>query len=138
MKLPRPKRPKTVIPTASVADIAFLLILFFMVCSVIRTEKGIRIELPEAKTTQRIRKRKWVASVWIDRKGRITVDDALVKLSQIPIIFKSKLLENPSLIVLINADKNAKYKYVNDVNDKLREANAYRVVFAAKFKRTGG
>ena len=132
LKIKRKRETKAMIPTASMADIAFLLLIFFMVTTVFKRDRGLRIELPTATTTERLVKQRGLASIWINRAGRITVDDNFVKPNQITPIFKRKLAEEPGLIVIIKSDKNARYGVVESVMDALKEAQAYRVVFATK------
>ncbi len=132
LKIKRKRETKAMIPTASMADIAFLLLIFFMVTTVFKKDRGLRIELPTATTTERLVKQRGLTSIWINRAGRITVDDNFVKPKQIVPIFRRKLSEEPGLIVIIKSDKNARYGVVEDVMDALKEAQAYRVVFATK------
>jgi len=135
MKIRQKKEMKVVIPTASTSDIAFLLIIFFMLTTVFRKELGLKVTLPQAKRTERILKSRDVANIYIDKDGKISVDDKLVSPQQVALLFKMKLAENPSLMAQIKADKNAKYGVVNDVLDALREAHAFRVVFATEYEK---
>ncbi len=134
MKIKRKKEHEAYIPTASMSDIAFLLILFFMVTTVFRVEKGIPITLPKAKATERIRLRRNTTNVWVDREGRIVIDDKLVSLSLLGVKIQEKLTENPDLIVILRADHYAKYKTVNQVIEKLREVGALKLTFATEYE----
>ncbi len=132
LKIKRKRQMKAMIPTASMADIAFLLLIFFMVTTVFKKDRGLRIELPTAATTERLVKQRGLSAVWVNRYGKITVDDNFVRPKQIVPIMRRKLSEEPGLIVLIKADKNAKYGVIEDIMDALKEAQAYRVVFVTK------
>ncbi len=132
LKIKRKRQMKAMIPTASMADIAFLLLIFFMVTTVFKKDKGLRIELPTASTTERLVKQRGLTAVWVNKYGKITVDDNFVRPKQIVPIMRRKLNEEPGLIVLIKADKNAKYGVLEDIMDALKEAQAYRVVFVTK------
>jgi biopolymer transport protein ExbD len=123
---------KAVIPTASMSDIAFLLIIFFMTVTVFRKAKGLPVQLPYAKTTERILKQRDLAYIWISKDGKVSVDDNIVSPKRVALIFRTKVSENPSLITSIKADKNVPYKYVHEVMEALREANALRVLFSAR------
>lgn len=52
-KIKKAARPETLIPTASMSDIAFLLLLFFMVSTVFVREKGLKVRLPKAEMIQK-------------------------------------------------------------------------------------
>jgi biopolymer transport protein ExbD len=73
MKRPRKRRrrAKIVIPVASFADIAFQLIIFFMICSNFAQEAGIPVKPPTAPNLDRVRESNTVVSV--DAQGQIYV-----------------------------------------------------------------
>ena len=129
---PRKRMVRAYIPTASMSDIAFLLIIFFMTVTVFRKAKGLPVELPSAKTTERILKQRDLAYIWISKDGKVSVDDNLVSSKRISPIFRTKISENPSLITSIKADKGVPYRYVYDVMEALREANALRIIFSTR------
>ncbi len=135
MRIKGKKEQKTQIPTASMSDIAFLLIIFFMLTTVFRKETGLKVILPKAKSTERVLKSRDVANIYIDKDGRISVDDKLVAPEQVKLAFKMKLAENPAVLAQLKADKRVKYGVVNDVLDALRDAQAFRVIFATEYKR---
>jgi len=132
MKLQRKRQYKASIPTASMSDIAFLLIIFFMVVTVFRKARGLPVQLPTARTTERILKQRDLSYIWISKDGRISVDDNLVSPKKVSMIFRAKIQENPALVVSIKADKSTEYKHVYSVMEALREANALRIVFATR------
>ena len=135
MRVKLKREMRVVIPTASMSDIAFLLIIFFMLTTVFRKEIGLKVILPQAKKTERILKSRNVSNIYIDKDNRISVEDHLVDPQRIVLIYKSKILENPALITQLKVDKRAKYGKVNDVLEALREARALWIVFATEFKR---
>lgn len=135
MKAKFRKEMKVVIPTASMSDIAFLLIIFFMLTTVFRKEVGLKVILPKAKKTERLLKSKNVSNIYIDKQNRVSVEDHLVDPQRITLIFKTKIIENPALIAQLKVDKRARYGPVNDVLEALREARAFWVVFATEYKR---
>lgn len=123
------------IPTASTADVAFLLLIFFMVATVFRVEKGLLLTIPKAKATERILKRRNVAHIWLDRYHRISIDDNILTLSKARMVMESKVRENPDLITILRADQNVDYGTVNDLIETLKEANALKVTFATEFEK---
>uniref|UniRef100_A0A7V3ZSU9 Biopolymer transporter ExbD n=1 Tax=candidate division WOR-3 bacterium TaxID=2052148 RepID=A0A7V3ZSU9_UNCW3 len=137
MKIKRIGKPKVIIPTASMADIAFLLIIFFMLTTVFRKERGQKIILPSAKSTERILKRKHLSYIWLTKDGKIFVMDQRVSQKRISYDFRLRVLEDPNLIVMLMFDKNVKYLYVDSILEALREARALRVTFSTEFKGGG-
>ena len=66
---PRRRRRKIVIPVASMGDIAFLLIIFFMICSNFAKEAGIPVHPPKSPDIDRVKESSTV--VTIDAEGKI-------------------------------------------------------------------
>ena len=118
------------VPTSSMADIAFLLLIFFMVTTIFKMEDGLPISLPRVETAQK-QKREKIMHIWIDAGGNIAINDKLVRVIQIEDILVTMLSERPDLIIAFNADDRAPYGVVSDVMDQLKEANAIRVSFTS-------
>lgn len=131
MKLKRKAGAGAKVPTSSMADIAFLLIVFFMVTTIFKLEQGLAITLPRSEAGEKIPREK-VAHVWIDRSGTISIDDLIVGVQDIEPMILAKLRENPGLIVSFNTDEDASYQIVNLAMERLKLANALRVSFTTQ------
>ncbi len=118
----------TFIPTSSMGDIAFLLLIFFMVTTIFREETGLPVELPRAEAGEEVN-REMVSNIYINRVGQISIDDRLVQIKHITDIIGIKLSENPQLIVAFKTDTYTDYGIVSDVMEELKEVNAVRVFF---------
>lgn len=116
------------IPTSSMADIAFLLIVFFMVTTIFKLEQGLAITLPRSTAGDKIPREK-VAHIWIDRTGVISIDDLVISVPDIEPMILAKIRENNGLIVSFNTDEKAPYRMVNEAMERLKLANALRVSF---------
>lgn len=126
------------IPTASTGDIAFLLIIFFLVGTTFRAAQGLKVVLPDAMSTERIIKKRNVQNLWIDRTGRVSVNDNLVTIPSVTPILSEKIIENPDLVVVLQADKDVPYGYVTDVLEALKAARALKVTFATNYEMGRG
>ena len=132
------KNADTDIPTASQGDIAFLLIIFFMVGTTFRGSQGLRVVLPNAETTERILKKKNTENLWIDKTGRVSISDNLVTIPSVTPTMSEMVAENPDLVVVLQADKDVPYGYVTDVLEALKAARALKVTFATNYRMGGG
>ncbi len=130
MRFERNQKVRNAVPTSSMADIAFLLLIFFMVTTIFKMEDGLPISLPRVETAQK-QKREKIMHIWIDAGGNIAINDKLVRVIQIGDILVNMLSERPDLIIAFNADDRAPYGVVSDVMDQLKEANAIRVSFTS-------
>lgn len=130
MKFKKESKVENNVPTSSMADIAFLLLIFFMVTTIFKMEDGLTITLPRAETAAK-QKREMIMRVWIDAAGNISIQDKLVAVDQVFDIVTNALAENPLLIIAFNADHRTPYGSVSDVMEELKEANAVRVSFTS-------
>ena len=130
MKFNRKATVASVIPTASMADISFLLLVFFMVSTVFVRFRGIPVELPDAKSVEKLEMRRHVTSVWVSKTGSVNIDDQTVLLEQVGQLIYSKLRMNPRLIISIKGDGEAEFGVISDVLQELRKVEALRVNFA--------
>jgi len=119
------------IPTSSMADIAFLLIVFFLVSTIFSSEMGLQIILPERGEEVKVRKSN-LARVYVNEIGDVKIDGEPVKLDMIAIQVKAMLAENDSLIFSIKTNPQANYKYMVRVFDRLKQGGAERISFAPK------
>ena len=136
MNFEKNQKIESKVPTASMADIAFLLLIFFMTTTIFKMEDGLPVTLPRAETAQK-QKREKIMHIWIDGAGNISINDKLVAVPQIEDIIINMLIEKPDLIVAFNADDRAPYGVVSDVMEELKKANAIRVSFTSDPERAG-
>ncbi|KPL18036.1 MAG: hypothetical protein AMJ92_09790 [candidate division Zixibacteria bacterium SM23_81] len=130
MKFLRKSKIRELIPTSSMADIAFLLLIFFMVTTVFRIYHGLDVLLPRAEATQKIETKRNLCHVWVNTKGQISIDDMLVEVPLVYPVVLEKMRDNPRIIVSLKADQNARFGVLSDVMEELKRAQALRVNFA--------
>ena len=125
------KKRETEIFTASMADIAFLLLIFFLVTTTIDMDKGINLTLPEKGGEQLRIKKGNIANLLINEAGQVLLDDEALEIPQIRDIVKQKIEEKgydkdgkPILIVSIKTDRNTEYDTYIQVLDQLKLAGA--------------
>ena len=120
------------IPTGPMADISFLLIIFFMVTTVFVVYRGFQVNLPLAERIESMKSRRNAVSIWIGANGRIMVDEYEAELSMVADIVNQKLRENPKIVVSVKSDHNTPYRLISGVIEELKRANALRVSFIAR------
>ena len=97
------------IPTASLADIAFLVLIFFIVCSTIDVDKGLTLVLPAPGETKEIR-RDNISNLLVNAAGQIMLDDQLTPLPAIRNVVRDKLMQNDKLIISLKTDRDTQYE----------------------------
>ena len=118
------------IPTGSMADIAFLLLVFFLVTTTIDTDKGLGIVLPPAGDVEIEIKKKNILNCLINSQGRVLLDEEPTDIEQIGRIVKKRLDQNPLLIGSVNAHPKTAYSDYVMVIDQLKIANAKKISIA--------
>ncbi|MBT3589561.1 MAG: biopolymer transporter ExbD [Candidatus Marinimicrobia bacterium] len=118
------------IPTSSMADIAFLLLIFFLVTTTIDTDKGLGIVLPPPGDVEIEIKKKNILNCLINSQGAVLLDEEPTPVDQISGAVKRRLAENPLLIVSVKSHKKTEYSDYVRVIDQLKTANAMRISIA--------
>lgn len=118
------------IPTGSMADIAFLLLVFFLVTTTIDTDKGLGIVLPPAGDVEIEIQKKNILNCLINSQGRVLLDEEPTDVEQIGRIVKKRLGQNPLLIVSVKSHPKTPYSDYIRVIDQLKIANAKKISIA--------
>jgi biopolymer transport protein ExbD len=125
-------RPSGAIPTSSMADIAFLLLIFFLVTTVFDEERGLPIVLPEQGEEQEVSQRN-VLHLTVLEDGTVEVKRGesptvqRVSARDIAGIWRLGFQQNPNLIAAVKTAPNAPYRNMVAVLDQLQTAGAERI-----------
>jgi len=126
---------KQEIPTASMPDIVFMLLLFFMVTTTLReVEVLVDYKLPEAEAIEKIENKRLISYIWIGKDKRIQINDSIVKLEEVQTIMYSKRQDLPNVIVSLRIDRNSDMGLVTDIQQELRKAYCLRINYSTNIK----
>ena len=114
------------------ADIAFLLLIFFMVSSVLEMEKEIPVNLPESRIS--VSETSKYFNIWIDNRGELYLDGKRDNLRNLVSFAQYKISINADIKALISADKALPFEYVNSAMEALRDAGVYNIVLVSRKK----
>ena len=117
------------INSSSMADIAFLLLVFFLVTTTISMDKGISLVLPSEGNELEVN-RKNIVNILMNESGKVLLDDKPTKIKAIRGIVERKLAENPNLIFSVQTHPRTKYKNYLQILDQLKEAKATKISIA--------
>ncbi len=129
MVVEKKKERSAEIPTASLADIAFLVLIFFLVSSTIDVDKGISLVLPAKGETKDIRKEN-ISNLLVNAQGEVLLDDQIVPIPMIKTVVREKLAQNDKLIISVKTDRETAYEVYIKVMDQLKQAGAKRISLA--------
>ena len=128
--LTKPRRNKTQeINSSSMSDIAFLLLVFFLVTTTISLDKGISLILPADGNEMEVNKKN-IVNILINDKGKVLMDEEPTKIDKIKTVAQKKISSNPKIIFSVLTGKNTKYSDYILVLDQLKQANATKISIA--------
>ena len=120
-------RPSTQFSAASMSDIAFLLLIFFLVTTIFALEMGIPLVLPGKESVNVKVKRDNILEVKAYPNGAVMIEDKQVPLNQIRPLIERKLAQNEKLIIVIQTHPDAEYGLMVDLLDELKLAKCRRI-----------
>ena len=125
------------IPSSSLADIAFLLLIFFMVTTVFPSDKERPITWPEAEAAQKIdEKGKNILNIWMEQDGSIWINDSELALDEVSsLVGPLYAASERHLVISVRADRDTPYRFIEAVQKELVAAGVVRVVFATELER---
>ena len=122
------------IPTASMSDVAFLLLVFFLSTTKFDIKKGLGIVLPAVSdgTQKKVKlKDDNLTKIWIDKDGIITLisggEERVVPMNELQKIIHKIVNDNPDLVISLKTDRKSKYQYMVKVLDKLQASGAEKI-----------
>ena len=134
----RKSKTSSDIPSSSLADIAMLLLIFFMVTTVFRTDESRQIDFPSAVAAEKIdTERKNIVSVWMEKNGEIWLNDRRFEMNtfapQVQAL-ASGLVEQ-RMRVSLSVDRETPYLFVHQLQQELVAVRIVHVVFVTDLER---
>ena len=126
------------IPSSSMADIAFLLLIFFMVTTVFQRDRDRPIEWTEAESAQKIdEKQKNILNIWLEREGGVFINDQPHTMEQATtVVAPLYAASQRALVISVRGDREVPYRYMDQLQTALVNAGVVRVVFATQLEQS--
>jgi biopolymer transport protein ExbD len=123
------KKGGSEIPTNSLADMAFILLVFFLVATTINTDKGISLVLPDRGEGTEVNKKN-ITNLLINANGDVLLKEEPIAINLIGERARQLLAENDKMIFSVKTDARTHYNAYIQVLDQLKRANASRISIA--------
>jgi biopolymer transport protein ExbD len=117
---------KPVINIASLVDVLFLLLIFFMVTSAFVEQPNIKLELPSTRHSEVSKMNNMVLS--IARDGKLFLQDRLVDKKNLEKELRRVILDTGDEVLVLKADKFVPYGVVIDIMDAVKGAGFRKVI----------
>ena len=124
MKIRRNRKLLVDPPEAATGDIAFILIVFFLVCASVQPDQGREQNLPRSEEQEEKKNQTKNPTVLIKR-GEVDVNDQRIKLAELPLKMSELLRgkERPEdRIVVVKSAKDTPYHFWIDVTGQIEQA----------------
>ena len=125
--LGKKKRPIAEIPSSSMSDIAFLLLIFFLLVSNVDTDKGLGVVLPPPGDSEIKLNPKNITMVLINATGDVLFNDEVIPVEQITARARQLEAGNRNMVFSVQTDRKTKYQDYIDVVDQLIAANVKKL-----------
>ncbi|HMB69449.1 MAG TPA: biopolymer transporter ExbD [bacterium] len=115
------------ISTASMSDIAFLLLIFFLVSTIFAEEQGLPMQLPGAASETAQISQKNILNVNVEANNLVTLDGQAFQINAIEGEIRRRILGNPKLVIQVKLHPDSFYGTMVDVLDELHLAEATKI-----------
>ncbi|MCS5624037.1 MAG: biopolymer transporter ExbD [Candidatus Neomarinimicrobiota bacterium] len=132
MKFARKTKLSSEIPTSSMPDIIFMLLIFFMVTTVLREYSGLPVNIPKAEKIEKLKGKRHTSHIWVSKEGLISINDRLFAVGDVAKIMYEIRVSDPQVIVSLKADEEAKMELISSIHEELREADALKLNYSTK------
>ena len=130
MKLKLPQKDDVAIDMAPMIDMVFLLLIFFMVASVVVTEK-VDIKLPESKSAKVPEDIKGRLVLAVDANDQIYIGMTPVTIDELKEVINEELELDPNLRIMIRADERVPYKTSKEIMIACGDVGATDLIYAS-------
>ncbi len=114
--------------TASMSDINFLLLIFFLVTTMFAVEKGLPMALPgQQSKSVKLKKDNVVVLQAYANRSIVVRGSGPVRLEDLKRFVENKLIQNSKAVIVIETHPDADYGLMIDILDELRLAKAERI-----------
>ena len=131
--------PESEVNVLPLIDVLFAILLFFMLSSIILTEKNqITVQRPSNSQTERVGKDKKTITVTLQQDKKLYLRDEEVLVDELTDRLNSLREKNSVDQILIDADKGCSYGDVMDVLDAVKAANLNSIGLAVNKREISG
>ncbi|MCX7678016.1 MAG: biopolymer transporter ExbD [Spirochaetes bacterium] len=129
MRIKRTLRATSEMNMASSSDIAFLLIIFFLVTSSFIFKDGLPMVLPDKSKRPKVVENKEITTIVLKENDIIKFNDRRIYMEDLQRELKLLVQKKPDAIVLLKIEKNVIYQKVIDVIDIMKSTKVKKLSF---------
>lgn len=123
------KRGAVVLEITPLVDVVFLLLIFFLLTATYVKNPNLDISLPKASLSQATNQKRDL-SIAVKKDGEIRYDNQEISVEKLEGILRAEYSENQDMVIVINADKEAKHGRVVEVMDLAKKVGFDKLAIA--------
>lgn len=127
---PSKKRNMGGIPTASMSDVAFLLLIFFLSTTKFDIKKGLGLVLPAPSTGETVKVKlneKNLTKIYVGINGEIAINEKITTADELRGKVTAIVKENKDMVFSLKVDRGSEYKHMVRALDLLRVSGAEKI-----------
>ncbi|HDS09782.1 MAG TPA: biopolymer transporter ExbD [Firmicutes bacterium] len=129
MKVKKKTKPTPDISSASMSDIAFLLIIFFMLTTVFSQEQGLNYRIPE--TVKPVTEEMRNIEILVQENGTLIFQGKNIPYEQIRDIAIARKAANPEIFAVLKVEEKTPYGYIVNAMDELLVGGIENIAFVS-------
>jgi biopolymer transport protein ExbD len=126
MKIKRRAEASAETSMASMSDIAFLLIIFFMISSAFIFNEGLHLVLPDNEKKPVIVSKKNIIFISLLKEGKIIINEKDIDKGKVEKLLEESKYKNPEVTVLLKIHRDVIYSETIEMIDKIKSARIKR------------
>ncbi len=123
------KKAFDIADSGALSDLAFLLIVFFIVIAIFNINKGFLIGLPQRNSTRTVNTND-ILRIYIESNGSLTVNNNSINTGMVETIITPAVNSNPNITVLLKISPDVDYQTVVSVIEIIRKLNVENFSFS--------
>ena len=131
MEINKKTKSKSTVSTASLPDIIFMLLIFFMVTTVMREFDGLNVLMPRAKMIEKLESKRHTTYIWATKDGLLSIDDRIINSNLLSTLMYKKITKDPKITVSLKSDQDTNMKLISEIHTELRKAQALKLSYSA-------
>lgn len=126
------RKGRVLINITSLIDVLFLLLIFFMVSSTFLEQPGIKLELPEAKSSVLVEQKEF--TLFVNKNGTLFLNDSEISLKDLETRIREVLPGMKDVALILKADKDVNYGLVVEVIDAVKNSGLKKLIIGTRIR----
>jgi biopolymer transport protein ExbD len=130
MQFKQKEKKKIIINITSLIDVMFLLLIFLLISSTFLEQPGIKLELPETKTTEMVKQQEY--TLFVSQEGKLFLNKIEIKEDELEKKIKEVLPKMKDKAIILKADGKASHGAVVRIMDIIKRCGVKKLIIGTR------